>query len=239
MRALPILLLAVALAAPAAADRLTPEQVECDRQRLAALIERMEVETVDTTQAPARMVLVSFSNRHGFFQGTVVGMPWARTILVTAAPIPPEPETLLSFHLNPDVREQLINPRRTPLSQVSLTREISASNLVLAAPWWYPPESWFGDRPRCCLIPGAICSRQAPSASQLTSTRHRRVLSQVPSTISKPSVVTLSVETDSRAQSRSETSRPVTPRCTSGISRKPRANPTRIRIARSSPAVGS
>jgi hypothetical protein len=131
MRALPALLLLAAIAAPAAADRLTPEQVECDRQRLAALVERMEVETVDTTQAPARMVLVSYSNRHGFFQGTVVGMPWPRTILVTAAPIPPEPETLLSFHLNPAVREHLVNPRRTPLSQVSLTREISASNLVL------------------------------------------------------------------------------------------------------------
>jgi hypothetical protein len=46
-------------------------------------------------------------------------------------PIPP-PEQHLAFHLNPSVREFLVNPGRPPVGQVSLNREQSSTNFVSA-----------------------------------------------------------------------------------------------------------
>lgn len=130
-----VLLLGIALGSPPAAradDRnvLTVGQVACNRGQLQALLERVEVETVPGPESRARSVLVGYANRFGFYEGLVVATPWTREVLVFVAPETPVPELHLAFHLNPDVRTLLLNPERAPLSQVSLTREASTSNLV-------------------------------------------------------------------------------------------------------------
>lgn len=77
---------------------------------------------------------MTYSNPYGFYEGMVVGEPLYRRDQVPQVPtLPgPGPEHQLGFHLNPSVRELLLNPARTPLAQVSLTREASTSSLVSA-----------------------------------------------------------------------------------------------------------
>lgn len=142
LRPSPVLLLLTLLAAPlptgARDDRvpLFPEELSaCNRDQLDALVERISVTTPAGALSPVvQSVLLTYSNRFGFFEGVVAGMPFHRSLLAPGAPgfQGPGPEHQLAFHLNPDVRELLLNPARTPLAQVSLTRETSTSNLVAA-----------------------------------------------------------------------------------------------------------
>jgi len=139
---LPVLMLALiftlALASvPSAAAQdprvpLTPAEVTCNQGQLLDLVRRMEVSDLEgNLPGVVQSLFVSYSNRHGFYDGMVVGMPRFRS--TAEPPIPgfgPGPEHQFGFHLNPSVRELLLNPERTPLAQVSLTRETSTSNLV-------------------------------------------------------------------------------------------------------------
>lgn len=134
--ALLVLLAALTTAAGAAgAERqtLTPAQVACDRAQLGALLARMRLTGPGGAPPSSPQILfVSYANRFGFYDGMVVG----RSVFRPAAEPPvvprptPGPEHQLGFHLNPSVRELLLNPERAPLEQVSLTREASTSNLV-------------------------------------------------------------------------------------------------------------
>lgn len=128
--------LAIVLTAiPSAAQTprsLTEEQVSCDRAQLAALAARTAVLDLDGGVSPVvQSLFLTHSNRYGFYEGLVVGMPRFRP---TAEPpvtfVGPGPEHQLGFHLNPSVRELLLNPERTPLAQISMTRETSTSSLV-------------------------------------------------------------------------------------------------------------
>ena len=123
-------------AAPSRADErltLTAAQVVCNRAQLDALAARMEVTAPGGGLAPrAQSLFVTYSNAYGFYEGMVVGEPRYRRTEVPQVPTfpGPGPEHQLGFHLNPSVRELLLNPERTPLAQVSLTREVSTSSLV-------------------------------------------------------------------------------------------------------------
>lgn len=111
---------------------LTEAQVACNRAQLEALVKRTSVSAMDGSLPPhVHSVLVTYANRFGFYEGLVVGMPQPRSI----AELPPGsfgqgPEYQLGFHLNPTARKLLLNPERTPLEQISLTRETSTSSLV-------------------------------------------------------------------------------------------------------------
>jgi len=111
---------------------LTWEEAGCDSEHLLELVRRMEVSDLEgNLPGVVQSLFVSYSNRSGFYDGMVVGMPRFRS--TAEPPIPgfgPGPEHHLGFHLNPSVRELLLNPERPPLAQVSLTRETSTSNLV-------------------------------------------------------------------------------------------------------------
>jgi hypothetical protein len=125
-------------AAPApAAERqpLTAAQVECNRDQLAAMLARARV-TGPAGEVPEvpQILFLSYANRFGFYDGMVVGRSFFRPAAeppVFPRPVP-GPEHQLGFHLNPSVRELLLNPERAPLEQVSLTRETSTSTLVVA-----------------------------------------------------------------------------------------------------------
>lgn len=128
--------LGLASVVPAAAEdprvTLTPGEVFCNGEQLVELVGRMEVlDPRGNLPGAVHSLFVSYSNRHGFYDGLVVGMPRFRP---TAEPpvtvVGPGPEHQLGFHVNPSVRELLLNPERTPLAQVSLAREASTSNLV-------------------------------------------------------------------------------------------------------------
>lgn len=138
---LPIALIVLLLAAPLAPASaqagsriaLSEAQVACNSAQLGALLSRTRVTSPDGTVPPLpQSLLVSYSNRFGFYEGLVVGLPRFRPS-VEPPVFPPEipgPEHQLAYHLDPSVRELLLNPERTPLEQVSLTRETSTSNLV-------------------------------------------------------------------------------------------------------------
>lgn len=143
LRAMPgtslLILVALGPAFPIAArgqvsNELASAQVECNRDQLQALARRVNVAGLGG--APSGIVqslLLTYANRFGFYEGMVVGAPELREVRETFAPEPPPgPEHQLGFHLDPDVRELLLNPERTPLEQVSMTRETSTSNLVAA-----------------------------------------------------------------------------------------------------------
>lgn len=111
---------------------LTEEQVACDRAQLGALASRTSVLDLQGGISPvAQSLFVTHSNRYGFFEGLVVGMPrFRQTIEPPVTFVGPGPEHQLGFHLNPSVRELLLNPERIPLAQISMTRETSTSSLV-------------------------------------------------------------------------------------------------------------
>lgn len=130
-----VALLAVLPALPAAGEipgnPLSEAEVACDRAKLSALAGRSRLEvapgpTPDSATA-VRTLFVTYSNRFGFYEGLAARTDWGEG---TLPPVGSAPETLLSFHLDPDVRELLLNPGRPALDQVSLTREVSTSNLV-------------------------------------------------------------------------------------------------------------
>jgi hypothetical protein len=111
---------------------LSEPQVACDRAQLGALVARTSVLGLDGGFPPiVQSLLFGYSNRFGFYEGLVVGMPRYRP--TAEPPVPgfgPGPEHQLAFHLDPSVRELLLNPERMPLAQVSMTREVSTSSLV-------------------------------------------------------------------------------------------------------------
>lgn len=118
-------------ATPAEADDrvpLTEEEVECNRVQLRELLDRFSVTAPDGALSErVQTLFVTYSNRFGFYEGLVVSGPWSRD----DAPLAEGRGVAhLGFHLNPDVRELLLNPKRLPLEQVSMTREPSTSTLV-------------------------------------------------------------------------------------------------------------
>lgn len=128
---------AVLAGVPAGAETshtLTAAQVACDRAQLGALVARTSVLGLDGGVAPVvQSVLLGYSNRFGFYEGLAVGMPLYRaTIEPAGIAFGPGPEHQLAFHLDPSVRQLLLNPERLPLPQVSMTREVSSSSLVAA-----------------------------------------------------------------------------------------------------------
>lgn len=130
--------LAAVPAVPAAGEipgnPLIEAEVACDRARLGALAARAHLEPESDAGSPVegdrtvRTLFITYSNRFGSYEGLVARTEWAE--LQPGPPVTPAPETLLSFHLNPDVRDVLLNPSRPTLDQISLTREVSTSNLV-------------------------------------------------------------------------------------------------------------
>ncbi len=126
-------LLAIVPARASTRSALEPEQVACNRDQLAALAARTRVSGPDG-EAPAvpQAVYLTYSNRYGFYEGMVVGLARFRDANEPPVdPLPtPGPEHQLGFHLNPSIRELLLNPLRIPLDQVGLARETSTSTLV-------------------------------------------------------------------------------------------------------------
>lgn len=139
---LPLIGLSLVLAAGSAAAQplsnpLTPEQVACNEAQLASLLDRLSVDGIHHQQATAqsqtwsvlsRTLLVTYSNRFGFFEGLAVA-GWT-----VPGPDAPEgavrSESFLAFSLNPSIRTTLANPARPPLAQISLMREEPSSTLV-------------------------------------------------------------------------------------------------------------
>ena len=143
-RFLPILATALGICAPASSpvqaqspipssNRLTAAQVECNRAQLQALAERTSVTGLDGAPSPiVQSLLLTYSNRFGSYEGMVAGEPRFRALLESGPGPSPGPEHQLGFHLDPSVRRLLLNPARVALAQVSMTREVSTSNLVPA-----------------------------------------------------------------------------------------------------------
>ncbi len=114
--------LVLALVAPGAhaqppGQELTPEQVLCNELQLERLLGRL------AASGPMPSILVSYSDDGALYDGLLVANQHALGETLV-------PEHHLAFHLNPTIRDLLVNPRRPPLGQVALTREQSASTLV-------------------------------------------------------------------------------------------------------------
>jgi len=125
------LLALVALSLPAAfaqdlTHNLTAADAACNQAQLRVLLSHFAV-TGPGGGAPARpsTLLASYSNRYGFYDGLLVSN---QQPLIGAD----APEQILAFHLNPSIRELLLNPARPPLPQISLEREDTASSYVPA-----------------------------------------------------------------------------------------------------------
>ncbi|HEV7518793.1 MAG TPA: hypothetical protein VGR07_21045 [Thermoanaerobaculia bacterium] len=105
---------------------LTPAETACNQAQLRVLLSHFAV-TGPSGESPGRptTLLASYSNRYGFYDGLLVANP---VPLIGAG----SPEQILAFHLNPSVRELLLNPARPPLPQISLEREDTASSFVSA-----------------------------------------------------------------------------------------------------------
>ena len=107
---------------------LTAADVACNEAQLRVLLSHFTV-TGPSGGSPARPtnLLASYSNRYGFYDGLLVAN---QQPLVAADPNSASPEQILAFHLNPSIRELLLNPARDPLPQISLEREDTASSYV-------------------------------------------------------------------------------------------------------------
>lgn len=107
---------------------LTPAEVACNEAQVRVLLSHLAVTGPDGGN-PARptTLLVSYSNRYGFYDGLLVAN---QQPLTATGSVPPE--QILAFHLNPSIRELLLNPARDPLPQISLEREDTASSYVPA-----------------------------------------------------------------------------------------------------------
>jgi hypothetical protein len=123
------------LTAPAASaddltHALTSADVACNEAQLRVLLSHFSVAR-PAGGSPARptTLLASYSNRYGFYDGLLVAN---QQPLVAAAGETAAPEQILAFHLNPSIRELLLNPARDPLPQISLEREDTASSYVPA-----------------------------------------------------------------------------------------------------------
>jgi len=130
---LPILTLALSPPAASADDLtrpLTAEDVACNEAQLRVLLSHMSV-AGPAGGSPVRPVtlLASYSNRYGFYDGLLVAN---QQPLLAAADAAVAPEQALAFHLNPSIRQLLLNPARDPLPQISLEREDTASSVVPA-----------------------------------------------------------------------------------------------------------
>jgi hypothetical protein len=110
---------------------LTPAEVACNETQLQALLERLSFtnRTGGSTARPTTLFL-TYSNRYGFYEGLVVSN---QSPLSASSPAGVTPEEILAFHVNPSVRQFLLNPARLPLEQVSLEREDTSSDFVAAS----------------------------------------------------------------------------------------------------------
>ncbi|HSN87592.1 MAG TPA: hypothetical protein VL025_12580 [Thermoanaerobaculia bacterium] len=132
-------LLAVSLVAlPALAQTgennnpLLEDQVACNETQLQSLLQRLDLDPAGSNNPnPGRdfTLFVSYSNQFGFYEGLAVSNQTPLRA-ADASGGAQSAEHFLAFHLNPSIRSFLTNPARTPLSQVSLEREESSSNLV-------------------------------------------------------------------------------------------------------------
>lgn len=117
---------------PAAAqinETLTTQQVECNERQLFGLLGRMGLQGINDPQgARSLTLLVTFSNRFGFFQGLAVANQTPLQAETPGGSV--RAENFLAFSINPSIRTTLLNPERQLLPQVSLVREESSSNVV-------------------------------------------------------------------------------------------------------------
>ncbi|MEA2690665.1 MAG: hypothetical protein QOJ16_52 [Acidobacteriota bacterium] len=105
---------------------LTSADVACNEAQLRVLLSHFAVTgPAGGNPGVPTTLLGSYSNRYGFYDGLLVAN---QVPLVGSAP----PEQILAFHLNPSIREFLLNPARPPLPQISLEREDTASSYVPA-----------------------------------------------------------------------------------------------------------
>ncbi|HEV8581273.1 MAG TPA: hypothetical protein VGX68_19585 [Thermoanaerobaculia bacterium] len=130
------ILAAGSVAAQPLSNPLTSEQVACNEAQLAGLLDRLSVDAIhhQTTEQSqtwavlSRILLVTYSNRFGFFEGLAVAgwiAPGDDTAEGTV-----RGESFLAFDLNPSIRTTLANPARQRLAQISLMREETSSTLV-------------------------------------------------------------------------------------------------------------
>jgi hypothetical protein len=125
------LLTAGLAAAQPLTNTLTSEQVTCNELQLAALLSRMSLQGVNDTQNNLSLnLLVTYSNRFGFYEGLAVANQSPFTAANPGGTT--RAESFLAFSLNPSIRTTLLNPNRQRLEQVSLVREDTSSNLVSA-----------------------------------------------------------------------------------------------------------
>jgi hypothetical protein len=129
-------LLTFALMAPPATAQhltqpLTAEEVACNERQLERLLQRMNAAKERYAPLPQlpTILLVSYSNSAGFYEGIAATAQGFRLDIGSVPPTPPY-EHYLAFNLNPSVRTLLLNPRRPELAQIALGREQSSSNLV-------------------------------------------------------------------------------------------------------------
>ena len=112
-------------------NTLTSEQVTCNELQLAALLSRMSLQGVNDPQNTLSLnLLVTYSNRFGFYEGLAVANQSPFTAANPGGAT--RAESFLAFSLNPSIRTTLLNPNRQRLEQVSLVREDTSSNLVNA-----------------------------------------------------------------------------------------------------------
>ncbi|HEX6898514.1 MAG TPA: hypothetical protein VF789_02330 [Thermoanaerobaculia bacterium] len=125
------LLIAGLAAAQPLTNTLTSEQVTCNELQLAALLSRMSLQGVNDPQNNLSLnLLVTYSNRFGFYEGLAVANQSPFTAANPGGGT--RAESFLAFSLNPSIRTTLLNPNRQRLEQVSLVREDTSSNLVNA-----------------------------------------------------------------------------------------------------------
>jgi hypothetical protein len=122
--------LPTAVAAKDLTQPLTAEEVACNERQLEKLLQRMNAakESHIPPQLPT-ILLVSYSNSTGFYDGLVATDQGFRLDIGGIPPVPAY-EHYLAFNINPSIRTLLLNPGRPELSQVGLNREQSSSNLV-------------------------------------------------------------------------------------------------------------
>jgi len=123
-------LLVPAVSAQSLTHTLTPAEVACNEAQLRVLGSHFAV-TGPTGGNPTKpsTLLLSYSNPYGFYDGLLVAN---QEPLVATGGDTSDGEQILGFHLNPSIRELLLNPHRTPLPQISLEREDTSSSFVPA-----------------------------------------------------------------------------------------------------------
>lgn len=126
-----LVLVAGAATAQPLTNTLSSAQVTCNELQLAALLSRMSLQGVNDQQNNLSLnLLVTYSNRFGFYEGLAVANQSPFTAANPGGAT--RAESFLAFSLNPSIRTTLLNPTRLRLEQVSLVREDTSSNLVNA-----------------------------------------------------------------------------------------------------------